>query len=120
MRKFTETNLSLTLLENFFGDGWFWHSLGAELVGFNKDKNQLIVIDDGRCFSDSWLYTIYDFAKCEETAMEWALKNWKYPVEYAEALEQEWMAYVDNDGLVKTTARELDEIYFATHPEEND
>ena len=107
--KLVKSNLTIRALELFFGKDFMWRTAGAEIIGVNPKTNQFVVIDDGDCFDDSWLYSIYDFSKCRMKALTWFQRGYKYPVDYAECVEQEWFCY-DGEMLNKTTARELDAV----------
>ncbi len=105
--KLIKTNMTIRALELFFGEDYYWRTSGAELIGVNPITNKFVIIDDGACFDDSWLFSVYDFNGCDMSAFEWFNRKYKYPVNYAECIEQEWF-YYDGELLNKTTARELD------------
>ena len=116
IKKLEKVELNVRLLTDYFGEGYFWRRLNAEMVGLNPKENTYIVIGDGMCFSDSWVYTIYKFDRIDG-ARDWAFNDYKYEVdiEGVTTLSQELFAF-DGEKLFLTTARALDNWDF-THEE---
>ena len=104
-------NLTIRALEIYFGEDFCWRTAVAEIIGVNPKTNKFVIIDDGNCYDDSWMYSIYDFEGCEITALEWFEKCYKYPIDYAKCIGQEWF-YYNGKTLNKTTARKLIEIKY--------
>lgn len=112
-------NLTIHILDQFFGDGFVWASRTAELVGFNREKNLFVIIEDGQCFDDSWLYQLWDFNGAECTAEEWFFNNYKYCCDNmgATILKEEWFTGFESMYECKTstgfefyTRAEIDEM----------
>lgn len=73
-----EFSLSLFHLSQFFGDNYVWGSRTHEAVGYDKESNRFVIIDDGTCRCSDWMYQIWDFNGAEMSAEDWFFKHLKW------------------------------------------
>lgn len=75
-----EKEFSLTLfhLSQFFGDNYVWGSRTHEVVGYDKETNRFVIIEDGTCQGSEWMYQIWDFNGAEMSAEDWFFKKYKW------------------------------------------
>ena len=73
-----EFTLTLHHLSQFFGDNYVWGCRTHEAVGYDKEANRFVIIDDGVCQGSDWMYQIWDFNGAEMTAENWFFKHYKW------------------------------------------
>jgi len=73
-----EFSLTLFHLSQFFGDGYVWGCRTHEAVGYDKEANRFVIIEDGACQGSDWMYQIWDFNGAEMTAEDWFFKHYKW------------------------------------------
>jgi len=73
-----EFGLTLFQLSGFFGDKYVWGCRAHEVVGYNKETNCFVIIEDGMCGSADWMYQIWDFDGAEMSAEDWFFKYHKW------------------------------------------
>ena len=73
-----EFSLTLFHLSQFFGDNYVWGCRTHEVIGYDKEANRFVIIDDGACQSSEWMYQIWDFNGAEMTAEDWFFKYGKW------------------------------------------
>lgn len=76
----TKEEFSLTLfhLSQFFGDNYVWGSRTHEAVGYDKESNRFVIIEDGTCRGRDWMYQVWDFNGAEMSAEDWFFKKYKW------------------------------------------
>ena len=83
--KTKEFSLTLFHLSQFFGDDYVWGTLTHEAVGYSKEANRFVIIDDGICKGRDWMYQIWDFNGAEMTAEDWFFKHYKWGCDHVGA-----------------------------------
>ena len=73
-----EFSLSLFHLSQFFGDNYVWASRTHEVVGYDKETNRFVIIEDGTCQGSEWMYQIWDFNGAEMSAEDWFFRKYKW------------------------------------------
>lgn len=73
-----EFSLTLFHLSQFFGDNYVWGTRTHEVVGYDKEANRFVIIEDGICQGREWMYQIWNFNGAEMTAEDWFLKKYKW------------------------------------------
>lgn len=73
-----EYSLTLFNLSQFFGDNYVWACRTHETVGYEKETNRFVIIEDGMCQGSDWMYQIWDFNGAEMTAEDWFFKHHKW------------------------------------------
>jgi hypothetical protein len=73
-----EFSLTLCDLSLFFGDNYVWGSRTHEVVGYDKESNRFVIIEDGTCRGRDWMYQIWDFNGAEMSAEDWFFKKFKW------------------------------------------
>lgn len=73
-----EFSLTLCNLSLFFGDNYVWGSRTHEAVGYDKETNRFVIIEDGTCRGRDWMYQIWDFNGAEMSAEDWFFKKYKW------------------------------------------
>ena len=73
-----EFSLTLFHLSQFFGDDYIWCPRTHEVVGYDRESNRFVIIEDGICQGSEWTYQIWDFNGAEMTAENWFLKYGKW------------------------------------------
>lgn len=66
-----EFSLTLFHLSQFFGDKYAWSCRTHEVVGYDREANRFVIIEDGACQGRDWMYQIWDFNSAEMTAEDW-------------------------------------------------
>lgn len=77
-RECSLSSLSLYHLSQFFGDNYVWGSRTHEAVGYDKETNRFVIIEDGTCQGNDWMYQIWDFNGAEMSAEDWFFKYGKW------------------------------------------
>lgn len=73
-----EFSLTLFHLSQFFGDKYAWGCRTHEVVGYDREANRFVIIEDGLCRGSDWMYQIWDFNGAEMTAENWFFNNYKW------------------------------------------
>lgn len=73
-----EFTLTIHHLSQFFGDNYVWGCRTHEAVGYDKEANRFVIIEDGICNGCDWMYQIWDFNGAEMTAEDWFFKHYKW------------------------------------------
>lgn len=114
-----EFSLTLFHLSQFFGDNYVWTPRTHEVVGYDKETNSFVIIEDGTCKGSEWMYQIWDFNGAEMTAENWFFKHYKWGCDDAGATlvcEKLFNGFEDlifvkvNDYLTHLTQKEIDEL----------
>ena len=114
-----EFSLTLFHLSQFFGDNYVWGCRTHEAVGYDKEANRFVIIEDGMCLGCDWMYQIWDFNGAEMTAEDWFFKHYKWGCDDAGATlvcEKLYNGFEDlifvkaNGHLTNLTQSEIDEL----------
>lgn len=114
-----EFSLTLFQLSQFFGDKYVWGCRTHEVVGYDKEANRFVIIEDGTCKGSEWVYQIWDFNGAEMTAEDWFFKYGKWGCDDVGAtlVCEELFNGFENlifahtkDGFVHLSKKEIDEL----------
>ena len=114
-----EFSLTLFHLSQFFGDNYVWGCRTHEAVGYDKEANRFVIIEDGTCQGSDWMYQIWDFNGAEMTAEDWFFKHYKWGCDDAGATlvcEKLFNGFEDlifvkaNGHFVHITKSEIDDL----------
>ena len=114
-----EFSLTLFHLSQFFGDNYVWGTRTHEVVGYDKEANRFVIIDDGLCRGSDWMYQIWDFNGAEMTAEDWFLGKHKWGCDDSGATfvcEERFNGFENpifvnlKDGFAHLSKSEIDEL----------
>lgn len=89
-----ETNITFHSLIFCFPKDTVWVGAGAEIVGYSKEKNLHIVIEDGMCIGKSWCVHIYRPNDPDEHNRHWLSNGGRnFPRKY---LSEEHIKYIED------------------------